>query len=407
MSASDADGVGFHHLHYRRDGAEWIAGCRETGHIVAVPDIGMTAIRLLAEGRSIAETRDCLFSRTGRDIDVRAFAEGLASAGLVASIGDRRFPRADGAVTFPGIRQCHVRWAMSTPVHATVLILVLAGLAVAAMRPAALPSWSALVWNEYGAFVIITQSLVAWSLIFLHESAHLFTARAAGVPGRIRLSTRLQFLVAQTEVTGIWLGTRRERLTVYLSGLALDGALASACLIALAAGLRNPLLPVVFLTLLYTIAGQCLIFMRTDLYFVLQDLSGCRDLYGGATAWLRHAAARLLRRPHIDPSGAFTRRERSILRLYAGVVLLGTTACAVIALHVLCDATWWMVSRSVTVLVSSSSPLAVADAAATLAVLAGLQLLWGRMWWRRHRSTVATLAAAARSAVRRRKPARP
>ena len=67
---------------------------------------------------------------------------------------------------------------------------------------------------------------------------------------------------------------------MYLSGPALDGAIWGGCILAAALGVHHLLLPVVAMTLLASLANQCLVFMRTDLYFVVQDLTGCRNLYG-------------------------------------------------------------------------------------------------------------------------------
>ncbi|WP_246090723.1 DUF6223 family protein [Nonomuraea deserti] len=67
-------------------------------------------------------------------------------------------------------------------------------------------------------------------MIFVRELAHLFTARAAGVPGKMSLSTRLQCLVAQADVSGIWSAPRRIRMTVYLPGMVVNALLAVAAL---------------------------------------------------------------------------------------------------------------------------------------------------------------------------------
>ncbi|MFB9722435.1 hypothetical protein [Planobispora longispora] len=73
------------------------------------------------------------------------------------------------------------------------------------------------------------------------------------------------------------------------------------------------------LTTLTMPAMQFLIFMRTDVYFVLQDVTGCRDPYGDASAYARHLARRVLRRPSDDPlpraSRPGSRRLRRVRRL--------------------------------------------------------------------------------------------
>ncbi|KUN27554.1 hypothetical protein AQJ23_12605 [Streptomyces antibioticus] len=371
-------------LEMRQDRDEWIVGRQGNDQVIALPEIGIAALRLLAEGRTVGQTRGTLRQDTGRDLDVEAFAESLAAAGLVAAIGTRRFETEPVPVSLPGLRQRHVRWVLSPVLHAAVLAVPVAGLVAVVLRGRSLPTWDDLVWARLGTVNLLVQSLAAWCLIGLHELAHLVTARAAGVAGRVRLGTRLQFLVAQTEVSGIWLKGRRARLTVYLSGLAVDAAVWGGCLLALAAGADSPLLPVVAMTLVTSFANQCLVFMRTDLYFVAQDLTGCRNLYGDAGAWLRHLGARLLGRVSRDPLAGRRPGERRMLKAYAAGAVAGSVVCVFVGLRLLLDVTWPLLARSGHRLLTDTDPLLRLDALVTVLLLTGLQLLWARLWWRRH-----------------------
>lgn len=376
--------VSFHALEIRPDRDEWIVGRRDNEQIVALPGIGMAAVRLMAAGSTIEETRSRLRTTTGRDVNVQTLVEQLAAAGLVASIGDRRFPAAPPVVSFPRVQPRHVRWIMSPALHTVVLLVPVAGLTVASARSGVLPSWDSLLWTEYGTFTVLVQCAVAWCLIALHEAAHLLTARAAGVAGRIRLGTRLQFLVAQTEVSAIWLKGRRERLTVYLSGMALDGVIWGGCLLARGWGVDWALLPVMVMTLFLALANQCLVFMRTDLYFVVQDLTGCRNLYGDTARYLRHIAARTCGRRAPHPLRSLPSAERRFVKAYAVAVVGGTAACVAIGFQVLTEVTWPLLHRSLIHLRGGADWWIRLDALTTVLVLAGLQGLWARLWWKRH-----------------------
>ncbi|MGW2742483.1 hypothetical protein [Streptomyces sp. NPDC001450] len=379
--------VAFHALEFRRDRGEWIVGRQGGEQVVALPEIGMAAVRLLASGNTVEETRRSLRADTGRDIDVRAFTERLAAAGLVASIGDRRFAAAP-VVSFPWLRPHHVRWVMNPVLQGFVLLVPVSALLAVLVRPWALPSWDELLWTEYGTFTVLVQCTVAVCLIALHEMAHLVTARAAGVPGRIRLGTRLQFLVAQTEVSGIWLRSRRERLTVYLSGIAVDAMVWGGCLLARCLGANWALLPVVAMTLITALANQCLVFMRTDLYFVIQDLTGCRNLYGDTGRCLRHVVARLCGRRSEDPLRSLRAAERRWLKVYVLGMVMGTATCVFIGLRILAEVTWPLFHRSLGLLAGPADAWTRLDALTTVLILAALQTLWARLWWKRHAGRV-------------------
>ena len=137
------------------------------------------------------------------------------------------------------------------------------------------------------------------------------------------LSTRLQFLVAQTDVSAVWAAPRRTRLTVYLAGMAVNLAVAAAGIVVRAAagpqGAVGRVAAVAVLLSLLFLPSQALVFMRTDLYFVLQDLARCRNLYADAVAY----GAYLVRRRPADPSLGLPARERRVVRAYCGVMVGG------------------------------------------------------------------------------------
>ncbi|GGL11143.1 hypothetical protein Sme01_15400 [Sphaerisporangium melleum] len=386
--------VRFHQVGFRRDGDEWIVGRVESGDFVAVPHAGVRAIRLLQEGRSVEEAGQRLLEETGVRLDVRGFVAGLTEAGLVAAVdGKETGSPAPPPPTLPGLRAHHVRWTLSPWLHAAMGAVIAAGAITLALNPWAMPDWHDLLWSSQSTLVLLTQIVVGWTLILLHELAHLTTARAAGVPGRIRLGTRLQFLAAQTDVSGIWLAERRVRMTVYLAGMAVDCTICAICAILIVSTGGHPLLPVVMLTALVMVATQFLVFMRNDLYFVLQDVTGCRNLYRDSGSYLRYLLSG--RRRH-NPLTAMPPAERRVLRWYTPLAVLGTAGCVAVAALVTLPATVALLLRALAVLWRPSSPVALADALVTVSVIVGFQALWARAWWGRHGARVRRLLTASR-----------
>ncbi|MET7432646.1 hypothetical protein ABZT16_27255 [Streptomyces flaveolus] len=81
----------------------------------------------------------------------------------------------------------------------------------------------------------------------------------------MRLGTRLQFLVVQTDISGIELAPRRHRLTAYLAGIATNLAFASAFALATLAVDGTPRRILAALALLSLVLGTalCLVFLAT------------------------------------------------------------------------------------------------------------------------------------------------
>ncbi|MCP9990982.1 hypothetical protein LUX09_11515 [Streptomyces albogriseolus] len=202
----------------RRDRDEWIVGRMATRTFVALPSAGALAVRLLGEGLSVARTQERLRADTGEEFDIADFVADLAALGFVARIDDRPLPDpAPPRASLPWLRPRHVRFALHPVLPVAVAVLTAAAVATLLLRPGLLPGYRALLWSPHGSVVLLSGAAAGWTLLLAHELAHLVTARAAGVPGRMRLGTRLQFLVMQTDISGIELAPRRHRLTAYLA----------------------------------------------------------------------------------------------------------------------------------------------------------------------------------------------
>jgi putative peptide zinc metalloprotease protein len=291
----------------RRDLDGWVIGRIETGDFISVPEVAHRVLALLAQGYAISEVAATLRAETGTTFAVTDFVAALDELGFVAAVDDQ--DRADSACprpSLPWLRPGHMRWLLHPLAPAVVAGFAVTAGAMLALHPALLPSYHQLIWNRHAGLVLVVNAAIAWIIIGIHEFAHLATARAAGAPARITLGTRLQFLAAQTDVSGVWAAPRRTRMTVYLAGMGIDICSAGACLLILGLtqphGLTRVLLAVAAAQTLLALPIQFMAFMRTDVYFVLQDLSGCANLYADGSAYLRHLARRAARSVPTAPS---------------------------------------------------------------------------------------------------------
>lgn len=335
-----------HDLAMRRDRDEWIVGRMATRTFVALPEVGARAVELLGEGLSVARAEETLRGEIGEEFELADFVRDLAALGFVAQIGDQPVPGGEPPrASLPWLRPRQARFALHPALAVFVGALLVAAVVALIRRPGLLPGYRDLLWSPHGSLVLISGAVAGWTLVLAHELAHLVTARAAGVPGRIRLGTRLQFLVMQTDISGIELAPRRHRLTAYLAGIALNLSVAACLVLVLAltdAGTTtgtttHRLLSAALLLALMPLPFQFMVFTRTDLYFVLQDLTGCRDLYGDGLAYARYVFRRAVRWPRprrntgaggaSDPSTRLPPHERRAVRLYSVVLVVGTVAC--------------------------------------------------------------------------------
>ncbi|MEV4876658.1 hypothetical protein [Streptomyces cyaneofuscatus] len=393
---------------------EHIVGRMETGAFVALPPAGLRAVELLGQGQSLDGTRARLLAEYGEDVDVADFVTGLAQYGFLARIGHVPLPAPEPRrPSLPRLAPRHVRWSLHPVTAFLVCSLITVAAATAVLRPDTLPTYRTLLISEYGSVVLAVVFGGGWPLLFLHELAHLVTARAAGVPARVELGTRLQFLVAQTDMSGIELSPRRHRLTAYLAGIAVNLCLAALAVLAqpftAPASAGRQFLDVLVLLAVLPLGFQCLVFLRTDLYFVLQDLTRCHDLHGDGRAHLRHHGRRLLRRKgrksrkggaDAGPTALLPPRQRRAVRIYSVVLLVGTLLCLGGLVVITLPVELRLLADAVGRLGSGHGAADRADALCVLALLGGTQLLWAWTKWR-HVRAARRLASAPQLASRR------
>ncbi|MFI6923412.1 hypothetical protein ACIBIZ_25985 [Nonomuraea spiralis] len=276
---------------------DYVIGNGET--FVNVPGVAAAVVEALDGTRTAAQARALVLAERGVDVDVAEFVTGLDAAGLLGR--PMRPPN-----LWDRIRPGHVAWLFSRPAHAALAVLTGCALAAAVARPDVLPSFAALVWSDSLAFTVAFAA-GSWLLVLVHELGHIAAARSLGVRAELSLGTRLQFLVVQTRITGIWGVPRRARYRAYLAGMRMDWFLvcAAACVLYVA---DVPAARLVMVICLSQIAWQFLFFMRTDVYYAFANASGNKNLMADAQAYLR------ARRP---------RTARRSVRVYAWFLVVG------------------------------------------------------------------------------------
>ncbi|MDA0634193.1 hypothetical protein OUY22_12270 [Nonomuraea sp. MCN248] len=255
---------------------DYVIGNGET--FVHVPAVAAAVVAALDGTRTVAQARERVRAERGVDVDVAAFVGGLEGAGLL-----RRAGRAPNV--WDRIRPRHVAWFFSRPADVALLLLTGCALAAAVAEPRVRPDVTALVWTGSLTFTLAFAA-GSWILVFLHELGHIAAARSLGVRAELSLGTRLQFLVVQTRMTGVWGVPRRARYRAYLAGMRVDWTLIclSACVLyATEAALAR----LVMVICLAQVVWQFLFFMRTDVYYVFANAGGNKNLMADAQAYLR------------------------------------------------------------------------------------------------------------------------
>lgn len=327
MSQSTAQSVELHRLVMIEEPDAWVVGRPDAGDFVALPVEAVTFIKVLQESGDVGAAEDRVHEAHGVLIDSEDFIVALLDLGYVAILDGELQPDGARSPSLPRVQGHHVRWLFSPLANAVVLVLMVAGLASAAVRDALVPSYQFFFVFELDGVNLAVNTSMFLLVVAVHEFNHLAAARAEGVHARVGLGTRLTMLAATTTVAGMWAASRRSRFRVYLAGIRFDVTLAAVLSLSLlwvdASGVIGRLFQSLQLAILMSIIAQFAIYMRTDIYFVLQEALRCKNLYSDSWAYLRHIADRRSQ-SSADPTSLLPRHEQRRVRLYACLMLIGS-----------------------------------------------------------------------------------
>lgn len=308
------------------DGEEFLVGHAESGIFVAMPAIGVWLLQELQSGLTLAEAA-AKGAQMGLELDVVDFAATLVEVGL-ADLDQVKSPApTEGLALRTGAAWARplfapLAWALyGVALVGSVLLMVL--------RPAYIPVATDLFFHPSTGISLAVMLSLSWVLAGIHELFHGLAGRLAGAPVRFRLGRRLWIPVLETDLTGLWAIPRGKRYGPFLAGMAWDSlVLATALLLRLLSDegvlhLVWPGLPAaIALNALAGLLWQSLIFLRTDLYAVMVNLLGCRNLYRTTYLYLKKRLWRLLAREATELERT-SERDRAVARWFGWLYLVG------------------------------------------------------------------------------------
>jgi len=393
-----ASRVRFRPLTFRKEGPEFVVGCRAVSVYLSLPAVGVDVIQMLDAGATIEEVEQ-RFAGLPPDErpDVHDFVGTLADAGLVAELEGRpvevEIPEPEdtrGFTVFRGLRGEHVRWLFSPPAlvfHAAAFVAVVA---LVALNPGYFPVSRHLFVVPWYSLNLLLFIGTCGAMLFFHEMGHVAAARAMGIDAKLNLGRRLWVIVAESRLGDIWELPRSRRMVIYLAGIIINTWIFLACLVvALQIG-DSPLqkyLRLVMVFEFYGVVWQLVFFVKTDLHYVLADLFYARNLMEQSREYLEGVGSKVIPGlcPPVDLSG-LPAVERRFVRVYAWLMVGGVLVAVGLFLGYGLPFLVRTISGSAVALFTAGSLGLRIDAIVTLAAFGGNLALIGFVLWRDHLS---------------------
>jgi putative peptide zinc metalloprotease protein len=326
----------------------FVVGRADTGRFVALPEVGVAALELLAAGQTVAQTTVAVTPLSASEpVDVLAFARSLIRLGFVRTVDGCEAPGLPARLSGIGVAvRPRLRWLFSRPIFLATAGCGLGALVLMTTVPAVRPRALDVFFLPNPAASLAVLTLVTYALAAVHELAHVLAAAALGVPARLRITRRLYFLTFETNLTGLWALPPGKRVGPLLAGLSFDSVVLFGVLVLRAADVGpDRFLAALALIELSAIVTQFFVFLRTDIYSVMTALLGCTNLSETTRLMLRGTLRRLS--PEQQAKLTASRpRDLAVARWYRIVHLAGMALAIWFFLAYFVPSTWhllvWM-----------------------------------------------------------------
>lgn len=324
------------------EGDEVIIGRIETGVFLAIPEEAVKLLEHLAHGETVGQVSDRYQQEHGETPDLNEFLSYMESKGLVRpkvtdeSSGGAARPIVSGLPSrhyhFSNFPQQLAQALVGWPARMYSLILIAAAGLVVILNPTLAPRPRDFYFPDHRTLCVTLLALASYATIFLHEFAHLVATRSLGINSRMGLSHRLWYLVAETDLTGLWSVPKQQRYLPLLAGVWMDLISTSFLVLLLWSNARQVLiLPVLVLRLvrafafsyLLRVIWQLFFYMRTDFYYIVANFFNCKNLLKDTESFLKNQLARIIPSISLRDQSSIPTSERRVIRAYAFIWLAG------------------------------------------------------------------------------------
>ncbi|MCM3669765.1 hypothetical protein M3181_12230 [Mesobacillus maritimus] len=315
-------------LRITRDKKSFIVEDTLSGEFFEMPEICIDAIFMINEDLTLYEIEKVLKEKyPNEEVDVKSFIEDLLELGLVKSLDGITIPKEINQKNnnngLHWISPKLGRFFFNRYTSFLFGLTILGSIYLFIAEPTLFPVYKDIFLFDVIIYNILVFLIISFLLVVIHELGHVFAVRAEGLPTKIELGHRLFFVVLETDMSRVWSLPSEKRYLLYLAGMYFDVVVMFLALIAqilfaehtIVIGIAKIIVFSTFIRIIY----QFCVYMKTDLYYVLENWSGSYNLMENAQFYLKRWFPFL---PLDDKNETFDGEEK-LVRPYAIFYLIG------------------------------------------------------------------------------------
>ncbi|RDU36773.1 hypothetical protein DRW41_12025 [Neobacillus piezotolerans] len=312
----------------REDRKNYIVEDRKNGEFYEMPNPAVDAINLINKGKPLGDIEQILKVKyPNEDIDIIDFANQLLDLELISEVnGELILKEVDqfGPTGFLWIPESVSRFFFNKYSYIFYISLLLFNIYILLTNHHLLPNY-----KDYFIFSWMSLNILLWlgiggALLILHEFGHIIAMRANGLPTRLSIGHRLFFIALETDMAAAWKLPSGKRNVLYLGGLCFD-MVAFACALSIqyfyptGPALLLAIMKILVIDIFIRFIFQCGVYMKTDLYFVIENISGSYNLMENAHHYIKSKFKKEARKA----GEAVYEEEKRTIKSYSVIYFIG------------------------------------------------------------------------------------
>ncbi|WP_163583479.1 peptidase [Gracilibacillus saliphilus] len=315
-------------LNVRKDKKHYIVEKEQTGEFFEMPEICIEAIEKINNNESLDIIEKQLTDKyKEEEVNLVDFLQQLVDLGLVKEIDGKDMithTKDQSATGFTKISPSIAGLLYNKLTIPFFIILIIFNLIIFASFPDLLPTYKDIFIFDSMVFNILTYMLLSIILLILHELGHILAIRSFDLLADVQVGNRLFLVVAETDLTAAWKLPSKQRNLLFLGGMFIDQLiLFTVLLIKLTVSidhyLINGILSVVVLDIFIRTIYQCCFYMKTDLYYLVENMTGCYNLMENGKNYM----AKWIPFIKVDETSTTFEGEEKVVKLYGVFSFIG------------------------------------------------------------------------------------
>jgi putative peptide zinc metalloprotease protein len=278
-------------IEIRRDKKNYIVEDKSSGEFYEMPEVCIEAINMIDNRASLGQIEFYLKEKyPNEEIDVLDFAEQLLELQLISEIDGVKVDlneRKKDSSEFLWISPQVGKFFFNKLAFIVYIGLFFTSVFLFLSHPNLFPHYKDIFIFKIMALNIPSLMVLTLILVLIHEFGHVLAMRAKNLPTKMEVGHRLFLVVLETDMSAVWKLPSKTRNVLFMAGLCFDTtilvfALVSQLIFSSGSEIFLSIMHVIVLDTIIRMIYQCCIYMKTDLYYVFENISGCYNLMENA-----------------------------------------------------------------------------------------------------------------------------